>query len=71
MVAFKEKVKKAADRDEDGYGCGDWFYRDDYMEEDWESIDPYEMSEEEFMQKLADHVMHNCDLTLNMIWYKK
>jgi len=55
LVAFKEKVKKATEEN----GCGDWFYRDD-MEEDWESIDPYEMSEEEFMQKLADHVMHNC-----------
>jgi len=60
LVAFKEKVKKAVEADEDGYGCGDWFYNDDYMREDWESIDPYEMSEEEFMQKLADHVMDNC-----------
>jgi hypothetical protein len=56
LVAFKEKVKKATEES----GCGDWFYRSDYMEEDWESIDPYEMGEEEFMKKLADHVMDNC-----------
>ena len=68
LVAFKEKVKKAVEGDEDGYGCGDWFYRSDYMEEDWESIDPYEMSEEEFMQKLADHVMDNCGFDIEK-WY--
>ncbi len=64
LVAFKEKVKKATEES----GCGDWFYRSDYMQEDWESIDPYEMSEEEFMQKLADHVMDNCGFDVEK-WY--
>jgi hypothetical protein len=63
LVAFKEKVKKAVEEN----GCGDWWYRHD-MEEEWESIDPYEMSEEEFMQKLADHVMDNCGFDIEK-WY--
>jgi len=64
LETFKEKVKKATEEN----GCGDWFYRSDYMEKDWESIDPEEMSEEEFMKKLADHVMDNCGFDIEK-WY--
>jgi hypothetical protein len=59
LTQFKEKVRE---KGEDW--CGDWLFDSDYMVDEWESIDPYELEEKDFMLKLFDFMIDNCGLDI-------